>query len=256
MPEVSVIIPTWNRVAQLKGAILSALSQTIHSLEVLVCDDGSTDNTHQMVESIGDNRVRLIVCPHGGQPSIPRNCGINEASGNWLAFLDDDDEWLPDKLQKEIALAQKLDCFAACSNALRFLPGKVAAGNYLSHDKNLVTFNDLLQVNLVICSSAVIHRSLIPVIEGFPEDEDLVALEDYSLWLRVATQTDFAYVQEPLVIYYDQPEYSIRSRCPGIWNQRRRVLGNLLHWLRNKKVSGVSLKTHLYYYQAFLRSLF
>ena len=253
---ISVIIPTWNRAALLKKAIQSVLAQTVPPLEVLVCDDGSMDNSRWMVESLGDRRVRFLGSSHGGRPAIPRNRGIREARGEWLAFLDDDDEWLPEKLEKEIALAQRLNCLAVCSNALRVLPGEATAENYLAFDEQRLTLNDLLQVNLVICSSAVIHRSLIPLVEGFPENQELTALEDYALWLRIATQTDFAYLAEPLVRYRDQPLAGIRTSGPGRWEQRRRVFADFLRWQRAKKVHGVPFAARLYYNQAFVKSIF
>ncbi len=93
--EVSVIIPTWNAAATIKTAVLSALRQTYPPLEILVCEDGSTDNSKEIVESLNDARVRWLTGPHAGQPAIPRNRGIRKATGQWLAFLDSDDEWLP-----------------------------------------------------------------------------------------------------------------------------------------------------------------
>ncbi|MBI1920669.1 MAG: glycosyltransferase family 2 protein [Geobacter sp.] len=255
MSTISVIIPTWNRASLLGKAIRSALSQTIPPMEVLVCDDGSTDNTRQVMDAIGDARVRLLTGARGGRPAIPRNRGIREAKGEWLAFLDDDDEWVPEKLERQLDHARKLDCRAACSDAVRLLTGHGTDGSYLSLAMDRLNFSALLHVNQVICSSAMIHRSLIPLVEGFPEDEALKALEDYSLWLRVATQTDFAYVAEPLVMYRDQLEDSIRTHGQGEWEQRRRVLANLLRWLAGKGLPGVSFKTRLHYYRAVLNTL-
>src|SRR5262245_1813867 len=102
-PKISVIIPTWNRAQSVKRAISSALRQTHPPHEILVCDDGSTDNTEEVVRAMGDSRVRWIAGPHAGCPAVPRNRGIAASKGDWIAFLDSDDAWLPEKLEAQIA---------------------------------------------------------------------------------------------------------------------------------------------------------
>lgn len=255
MPHVSVIIPTWNRATLLESAVRSVLAQTFESLEVLICDDASTDNTLEVVRSISDERVRLVAGLRGKRPAIPRNRGICASKGEWLAFLDDDDQWLPTKLQKQLSLSASTGCRAICTDALRLMPGGEVSGRYLGLSRELIGFEELLRVNLVICSSAVIHRSLLPVVFGFPEDEALASLEDYALWLRVATETHFAFVAEPLVIYSDQPEHSIRSNSVGPWEQRCRVLTDFMQWHTSKTWSSIFWKARLHYYWALFNYL-
>ena len=115
MSNISVVIPTWNRADTIEKAVRSALDQIVLPFEILVCDDGSTDGTEQIVKSIGDERVKWIPSPHSGRPALPRNRGIRESKGEWLAFLDSDDAWLPDKLEKQLNLAKKMGCRAVCS---------------------------------------------------------------------------------------------------------------------------------------------
>lgn len=236
MPDVSVIIPTWNRVELLLKAVRSALAQTIPPLEVLVCDDGSTDGSEAEIRAIGDGRVRWLNGERCGRPAAPRNRGIRESLGEWIAFLDNDDVWFPDKLEKQLRLAERLGCGAVCSNASRFVPGQGINGSYLAWDRQLITFDDLLQVNQVICSSAVIHRALFETVEGFPEAAELKALEDYALWLRVATSTDFAFIAEPLLLYRDDAGSSIRSGGKDVWSQRRMVFADFREWGDQKKI--------------------
>lgn len=230
MAEVSVVIPNYNRSDLLVKAIRSALCQTVPVLEVLVCDDGSTDNCEAAVRALKDGRVRWLPGPRGGCPAIPRNRGIAESRGDWVAFLDNDDEWLPEKLERELALAERLGCRAACANALRLVPGKGTTGRYLSFGRERIAFDDLLSVNLVICSSALLHRSLFERVAGFPEDEGLRALEDYALWLRVATLTDFAFDAEPMLIYRDDAAGSIRGAGVSVWSQRKAVFADFVAW--------------------------
>lgn len=230
MAEVSVIIPTFNRAATLEKAVISVLNQTYPVYEVLVCDDGSTDDSRKIIAAIGDNRIRWVDGPRGGRPAIPRNRGIRESKGEWLAFLDDDDEWLSEKLEKQVTLVRKLGCQAACSNAKRFVPSQGIVGLCIALEHERITFDDLLRVNQVICSSALVHKSLVTSVKGFPEDEQLKAVEDYALWLRIASMTDFAFVTEPLVIYRDDPGNSIRGAEGKYWHQRKTVLSDFLHW--------------------------
>lgn len=241
MSAISVIIPTWNRADTIEKAVRSALSQTLPPSEVLVCDDGSTDNTRELVHAINDARVRWLQGPRGGRPAIPRNRGIKESRGEWLAFLDSDDEWLPEKLEKQLCLAKNLNCKAISSNAHRFVPGKGIEGDLLSRTNEQITFDDLLYVNQIICSSILVHRSLFAIVDGFPEDPQLKALEDYALWLRIATQTDFAFVTEPLLIYRDDPLNSLRNKGTDIWTQRKAVLTDFKSW-GQQKISDAYLR--------------
>lgn len=234
---VSVIIPTWNRAALIEKAVRSALNQTIPVLEVLVCDDGSTDRTEEIISSIDDDRIRFIQGPRGGRPAIPRNRGIRSCTGDWIAFLDSDDEWVSEKLEKQIHLAHKLGCRAVCSNAHHFVPERGVVGTFLGFASERLTFDGLLAVNQIICSSAVVHRSVLAVTGGFPEESRLKVGEDYSAWLRVCTQTDFAFVREPLLVYLDDSKNSVRSDLADERMSRFFALTNFAAWARANKVS-------------------
>lgn len=226
LTTVSVVIPTWNRSSLLERTIRSALSQTHPPLEVLVCDDGSTDDTEQVVRLIGDSRVCWLPGERAGRPAVPRNRGIRASKGEWIAFLDDDDVWLPEKLEKQLGHLQGSGCRAACAHAVA-TSGRAYP---LGWREPLLTFQDLLQGNRVICSTAMIHRSLLTSVHGFPEAVGLTSMEDYALWLRVATVTDFSFLSEPLVIYADAPQSSLRSACTDAWQQKRLVCADFIAW--------------------------
>ncbi len=228
---VSVIIPTWNRAKTLKKAIESALNQTVQPLEILVCDDGSTDESKEIVESINDTSVKWIEGYRAGRPAIPRNRGIKESKGEWLAFLDSDDEWLPEKLELQLKLAKELNCKASCTNAYRIIPNRNDKTLYLEYKKSMLSFNELIKDNYIICSSAIIHKSLIEKVEGFPQESWVKTSEDYGLWLRVAMISDFAYLDQPLVLYNDDPKTSFRSLDPDGWTQKKNVLRSFFCWL-------------------------
>lgn len=234
--KVSVVIPTWNREESVVEAVRSVLRQTVPDLEVFVCDDGSSDRTGDRVRSLGDPRIRWMPGSRAGRPAVPRNRGIREARGEWIAFLDSDDAWLPEKLERQIGLAKALRCRAACSNAFRVVPGTEVRGALLAWRSRRVTFGDLVRTNQVICSSAVVERALLESAGGFPEDPGLKAIEDYALWLRIATMTDFAFVEDPLLYYTDDPSVSVRNESRSESERRAAVYDDFTRWAAERNV--------------------
>jgi glycosyltransferase involved in cell wall biosynthesis len=236
LAEVSVIIPTWNRAETIETAITSALRQTLPPLEILVCDDGSTDGTEKIVAAMGDNRVVWCPGPHGGQAAIPRNRGLARSRGEWIAFLDSDDEWLPEKLERQIEGATRLGCRAAAGNAGRKVPGKGVRGLVAAWKKERLSFRDLLVTNRIVSSTVVIHRSLLASVGQFPDQPQLVVGEDYAFWLRVAVLTDFAFILESQVIYRDDAVHSIRRRGKGPFVVRKHVLESFVDWCARERI--------------------
>jgi glycosyltransferase involved in cell wall biosynthesis len=240
-PGVSVVIPTWNRARTIRQAIDSALQQSLPVLEVLVCDDGSTDDTESIVAHIAerDARVRWVSGGRGGRPAIPRNRGLRERGGEWVAFLDSDDAWLPGKLSVQIEAARTLGTLAVCSNATRVATGGRELGSLLDWHRPRLKFGDLLAVNRVVCSSCVVHGSLLTKTGGFPEEPEFKAIEDYVLWLRVAALTDFAFCEDALVHYWDDPEGSIRGgQTIEPETQRALVFAATTRWLLNGELGA------------------
>ncbi len=230
MDDVSVIIPTWNSAKTLPAAIQGALGQSHPVLEVFVCDDGSTDDSARAVASLNDPRVVWLPGPHSGGPGGPRNRGMGASRGEWLAVCDSDDEWLPEKIGRQLEAVRRRQCLAVGTNAYSVRPGAATHPPCLSWDRPEITFDDLLYDNPVVCSSALFHRSLLPKVGGFPEDYALRSVADYTLWLRVATFTRFAYVVEPSVNYWNDPAASLRAQDDDIWTQKALVFANYLRW--------------------------
>lgn len=235
MTTVSVVIPTWNRATCLEKAIRSALYQTYPPLEVLVCEDGSTDDTEQVVRLINDPRVIWLPGEHSGRPAVPRNRGVRQSRGEWVAFLDDDDVWLPEKLEWQMKNVQLTGCKASCSDAYRFIPDEGRRGRLLGIATDFLVFNDLLTVNLVICSSVMVSKDALKMAGGFPEDQLLTAIEDYALWLRLSTLTNFSVVTLPLLDYRDTPRQSIRAKGFGWQEQQCAVLDDFCAWSEHRR---------------------
>jgi glycosyltransferase involved in cell wall biosynthesis len=209
------------------------LCQTAPVLEILVCDDGSTDDSRLMVSSLGNSRVKWLDCGRNGMPSIPRNKGIAAAKGDWVAFLDSDDEWLPNKIEVQLQ-ALKQSNSQACSTNAFCIRGDV--GNDLVHSKDhrVLRFEDLLHDNRNICSSVIVRRTVLEEVSNFPEEKELKGIEDYELWLRLTLATNFYYIHKPLLKYYDFPTTSIRSEIPlTVWQLRVIVFRSLFQWIRS-----------------------
>lgn len=243
MTKISVIIPTWNRAETLGKAISSALNQTFPPFEILVCGvDGSPDQ--KVVNSIHDSRVVWIEGGRDGLASIPRNRGIKASKGDWLAFLDSDDEWLPDKLEKQLEHANKMGCSAVCSDAIRYIPSQGYQGTILNGNisGDLISFSLITSDNYVICSSVLIKKDILVKCGGFPEDRSLKVGEDYALWLRILTLTNFAFLNESLLIYRDEPQTSIRAFCPSYWEIRVNVLKDFILWVKNNDFNKTNKK--------------
>jgi teichuronic acid biosynthesis glycosyltransferase TuaG len=238
MTSVSVIIPTWNRESTIKRAVLSALNQTHPVAEIFVCDDGSTDNSKKIIDELGSEKVKWISGPRAGLPAVPRNRGIKASTGEWLAFLDSDDEWLPSKIEKQIKAAELIKTDAVSGNAFRIIPNNDSVKPYLDYIRDCVTFQDLVKSNYIICSSCMIKRSIVNALGGFPEGSEFKAIEDYALWLKVATLTDFAFVKEPIVNYCDDPKQSIRDNTVTELQQREKIFASLSAWMESN--SGIN----------------
>jgi glycosyltransferase involved in cell wall biosynthesis len=234
MDKVSVIIPTFNRQDTLLRAVQSALQQTYPVHEVLVCDDGSDDGSEKLISDLNDMRVKWVACGKNGRPAVPRNKGIDQSSGDWIAFLDSDDEWLPGKIEAQLKLASK-GYEAVCSNANRIQGGE-NKGLYSSYAKSIISFTDLLYSNPVICSSVLIRKNVLQSLSVFPEEPEFRAIEDYELWLRIATRFSFLYTPEPLLNYTDSPSTSIRGNESDVWKQKKIIFSGLKIWMQEHHI--------------------
>jgi glycosyltransferase involved in cell wall biosynthesis len=198
-PHVSVVIPTHNRSELMSLALLSALGQRGVDLEVIVVDDGSTDDTAATVERIGDPRVRFLRHPTPQGVSTTRNRGIKEAKGEWIAFLDDDDLWAPQKLLAQLEAARPNATWAYVGDVEMDARQRVLAGTPPPPPDEVM--HRLHSANLVPggCSGVIATREAIASTGGF--DPRLKNLADWDLWLRLARTGPPAWVREPLVGY-------------------------------------------------------
>lgn len=201
IPRVSVVMAAKNYARFLPTAVGSVLRQTVADWELAIVDDGSTDDTPAAARPfLADPRVRYLRCDRLGQPRA-KNLGVRLTRGEWVAFLDADDAWLPDKLEKQFA-ALAADPGAGVAFCLRTLIGEddqPLANQPTADPPRGDVLAAIFARNFVCFSSVVIKRELFDQLGGFDPDLDLAI--DYDLWLRVARHTRFACVDEKLVLY-------------------------------------------------------
>ncbi len=208
---ISVIIPTWNRQTFLKRTISSVLAQTYQVDKIYVCDDGSTDDSQRIVSSIKDKRVVWIGGRHNGNPGETRNKGLGVIKSGWVAFLDSDDEWIPNKIKEQIKFATEYACDAVATNAIKKVGNTVyKSKRIINFKKKFINFKALVNNNEIITSSLIVKRSVFDKIGLFSSNRKIY--EDYSLWLRLVSEYKVGYLKKPLLIYRDEPKKSDRSR--------------------------------------------
>jgi glycosyltransferase involved in cell wall biosynthesis len=204
---ISIIIPAYNTAHLIGRSITSVLSQTYQYFDVIVVDDGSTDNLNEALARFNDNRIRSIRHEANRGGSAARNTGINAAKGEYIAFLDSDDEWLPEKLEKQIDVSQKSSNDVGMVYTgwrwMREKDGKIIQDKIPAHRGNLHQL--LLSVDCIgSMSTPLIKTALLRFIGGF--DENLPARQDWDLWLRLSKVCKFDFVPEVLVYYHVHPE--------------------------------------------------
>ena len=199
MPTVSVIIPTYNSAQYVVEAVESVLAQTWQDFEILVIDDGSTDETEQVLRRY-KNPVRYLHQSNGGV-AVARNRGIQESRGRYLAFLDADDTWLPDKLEFQINELQKHPQTQACYSAFTIVDADLNPLGISRSQRQNSALEDLLTHGNIIGSICTVlcERSLFDEVGGF--DPKLSQCADWDMWVRLAAHTEFLYLDEPLVTY-------------------------------------------------------
>lgn len=196
-PRVSVIIPTYNRADLVQQALASVKAQTYRDFEIVVVDDGGTDGTFEVLSA--DREIRVL--RHAGRRGVSaaRNTGIHAARGEWLAFLDSDDLWQPDKLARQIFWLEGQPELLICQTGETWVRRGVRVNKPLSHRQvGGKIFLPSLRRCMISPSAVVLHRRLISDHGGF--DETLPAAEDYDLWLRLTWRYEVGLVDEPLVI--------------------------------------------------------
>ena len=199
MPRVSVIIPAYNSGATITETLRSVLVQTYSDFEIIVADDGSTDNTTEMVLRLAqeDNRIHLFQLKANQGVSKARNFAISNATGEWIAFLDSDDLWVEDKLEKQLKLAEKTNAdIVYCSYGIIDDKGNRTCTDFIVEKHT--SYDKMLARNVISCSTALIKKEYFNKYSFSSE----YAHEDYALWMEMLRDGLDAYGNTEILAYY------------------------------------------------------
>ena len=203
-PAVSVVIPTYRRPHLVARAIHSVLRQTLQDFEIIVVDDASADNTEEIVRGLGDARVRYVRHPRNRGLPASRNTGIEEARGRYIAFLDDDDEWLPDKTAIQLDHLNKYRLDAVVGVGL--IDGKVP-GDW--HHHPLIAVGDLRRGNKWGSCTLLAKAEVLKTVRF---DEALTVGEDWDAFIRIADKYRLGCVNQPVFIYHQAGQAAAAQR--------------------------------------------
>lgn len=198
-PTVSVIIPSYNAGPLLRDAIESVMKQTYGDCEIIVIDDGSTDETPSLIHSYG-TRIRSYRQANRGA-SAARNLGIAKARGKYIAFLDSDDVWLPTKLAEQVPLLDADPSLGLVYSDWTVISGRVVVAHSFLKGKPAESgyaFEAIVRCGFILTSGVVVRKTFLDLVGGF--DESLVIAQDYDLWLRLCYRWKIALVNKPLFI--------------------------------------------------------
>ena len=194
LPVVSVIIPTYNRALWLRECLEAVFAQHFQNFEVIVVDDGSRDETRSVLAGYLDKLI--LISQENRGVSAARNRGIAMAGGEYIAFCDSDDLWLPDKLSTQISFFQNYPQKIACYTDEIWVRNGVRVNPCKHHRKSSGwIFDRALELCIVSPSSVVMHRKFFEKVGNF--DESLPACEDYDLWLRASVHFPFQLSKSP-----------------------------------------------------------
>ena len=239
MPKVSVIMPTYNRAEFLRSAIESVLKQTFKDLEIIVSDDKSTDHTRELVKSFKDRRIKYMLNNSKRGPSATRNTAILASEGEYIAFLDDDDEWLPDKLQRQVEVLDKSPSNVCGVYSNRFFIEK-KTGKIISVIPKTEEVKGNLLYQLAIkspihTSTVVIRKLCLDEIGLF--DETISYMEDRDMWIRLSMNWEFEYISSPLIKAHVHDHGNLSQNLEGQTAGREILLERYRHLFKKNKES-------------------
>ena len=236
--EISVIIPTYNRCDLLKRAINSVIKQTITPKEIIIVDNGSTDQTYQMVSSLFPEINYFIEKKRG--VSAARNKGILESKSKWIAFLDSDDAWKPTKLEKQMGYSVfNQDKYRIIHTDETWYRNKKFLNQLKKHKKSGGNiFKNSLQLCCISPSSVVLKKQIFDDYGLF--DENLEVCEDYDMWIRITSKEEVGFLDSPLVLKYGGHSDQLSKKFWGMDRFRIKSLEKNLkneHFSKSQKIN-------------------
>ncbi len=222
--KISVVIPTYNREASLEKAINSVLDQTHKNRELIIIDDGSTDDTTHIIDKYQQS-IRYFSKLHGGV-SAARNFGLEKSTGSWVAFLDSDDYWLPEKLEKQLHYTQTNQYLVSQTGEKWIRDGKPVNPMDKHRKHQGWIFKECLPLCIVSPSAVMIHQKVFNDVGVF--DESFPVCEDYDLWLRIARKYPIGLLPQKLVVKTGGHADQLSRKYWGMDRYRVRALEKIL----------------------------
>ena len=226
MPRVNVIIPTFNRAETILRALQSVLAQTYLDFDLWIIDDGSTDNTAEVVKPFLGEQVHYLKQFNKGV-SAARNLGVQKSRGEWLAFLDSDDEWLPEKLEKQVAYSEAHPDVPLIHGEEIWIRRGKRVNPKVKHQKyGGKIFEKCLPLCLISPSASFIKRSLLQEMGLW--DENFIVCEDYDLWLKITAKYPVGFIDDPLIKKYGGHDDQLSSKYKAMDFWRIKSMKNIL----------------------------
>jgi len=211
MPKISIIITTYNRKEYLGETVRSILNQTYQDYEIIIVDNFSNYDFFEYINSFKNNKIIPFQNHNNGVIAVNRNFGIQHARGEFLAFCDDDDIWFKNKLEEQILVLKKTKCDLVYSNIALF---KYKTTNLIknTNNKKIYSLKGLINKNQVNTSTVLVRNSDI----FFPEDPNLIAVEDYALWLRLCKNGFYFEFIPKALVYFRISDFNISKQMWAI----------------------------------------
>ncbi len=223
---VSIVIPTYNREAWLASAIESVKQQSFRDWELVIVDDGSSDQSSNVVRELADSRITYVRVEHGGV-SRARNLGVSLTRFPWICFLDSDDQWTPAKLQRQIETVEEFPEFRIVyTNEIWIRRGKRVNQKKKHRKYGGWIYHRCLPLCIISPSSVMLHRELLEEEDLF--DESFPVCEDYELWLRISARNPVFFLDEPLIIKFGGHDDQLSRSTWGLDVYRVRALRKAL----------------------------
>jgi len=241
MKKVSVIIPTFNREKTIERAVLSVLNQTYENLECLVIDDGSSDRTRDILHSIDDSRLKIYFLEKNSGVSAARNFGVRQSRGDWVALLDSDDEWLPNKLEIQLSYSKKNPEIPLIhGEEIWIRKGKRVNAKKIHKKSGGKIFSRCLHLCLISPSATLMKKSLYEEMKGF--NEEYPVCEDYELWLRITSQYEIGFIEEPIIVKYGGHEDQLSTKYKAMDFWRVKAMDEVSTFVELNKKDSLELR--------------
>jgi len=236
---VSIITPSYKSVKFIKETIDSVLVQTYTNWEMIVVDDCSPDDSNELIENyiLKDSRIKFIKLEKNSGPAVARNRAIEEAVGRYIAFLDADDLWMPQKLEKQISFMNEQKCALSYTSYYVISEDNEELGLFTT--KEQINYSDLLKTNSIGCLTAIYDTDIL----GKVLMPNIIKKQDYALWLKILKQIDYAKgIVEPLA-YYRIVENSVSSN---------KMVGIKYIWEIFREVEKLNIFKSMYYFSYYV----